>query len=712
MKRTRTTYENKEPRADFVVYGTPLPKQDSNIRDDGSFVPIWKQEVTDERGRKRLHGAFTGGFTAGVEGRCVRTQLPGLRSEWFLNNDCSIGWTPSAFKSSRDARAKAVQVRPEDFMDEEDFAAAAEEKVLETNRNFTGWGSTADELASKTRLTVMDLLKPPPEETMGVRLLKKMGWKDGQGIGPKVRRAAVVFDDDTGQEITEHDKIHYFAPQDSALITLEKKGSYGGLGYTGSIKQESIRDQRLEAKLEKASVRKGGFGVGILNDEDEDDGDIYEIKPKTAYNRVIGGDKKKTTKPSAKLIAPAKHVFISKKIGPSKAGSDVRKCLDGRLPLPGFTLASESIQTQDRWYPPPQVPQGWSPILSQPADGSSCNPLQLPQRTSNPEIKLDSRSRGALLGETPLPGKSVFDFMSPAARERIAAATGKSNLPQALNEAPPPGYTPSSPADLVPILSQTVALSALNGGFMPYADDMEKRGRYRKFLEIQAGLREGLPDKKPRMSNGDWVNELNEFANCARIFKPASGMISSRFTSSTSVMSQIKTDEGVVPANPDSLIHRPQKKEPSAAEQAAKIGMYGGLTRTIEEFWPTRLLCKRFNVRQPKHVESASNNESSAKPGFGVPTHFDASTFMQQPTQPSGESSIRPQPPQRGPKELISRSDITEMIREVKRDTNYVLPKAAETAVQVDMGKNEALEGERAADDVFKAIFGDDDDDD
>lgn len=368
-------------------------------------------------------------------------------------------------------------------MDEEDLAAVAEEKVLETSRNFTGWGSTADELTSKARLTVMDLLKPT-EETMGVKLLKKMGWKDGQGIGPKVRRAAIVFDDETGREITEHDKIHYFAPQDSAMITLQKKDNYGGLGYMGSIKQESIRDQGLEAKVEKASVRKGGFGVGVLNDEDEDDEDIYEIKPKAAYNRVLGGDKK-TTKPNAKLIAPAKHVFRSKKIGPSKAGSNVRKCFDGRLPLPGFILASEPIQAKDGWYPPPQVPQDWTPIY-QP---------QLPQGTSNPETKLDPRSRGALLGETPLPGKSVFDFMSPAARERIAAATGKSNLPQALNEAPPPGYTPSSPADFVPKLSPTVALGALNGGFMPYVDDMEKRGRYRKFLEIQAGLREGLPDR-------------------------------------------------------------------------------------------------------------------------------------------------------------------------------------------------------------------------
>jgi len=214
------------------------------------------------------------------------------------------------------------------------------------------------------------------------------------------------------------------------------------------------------------------------------------------------------------------------------------------------------------------------------------------------------------------------------------------------------------------------------------------------------------------MANGDWVNELNEFANCARIFKPASDMISSRFTSSTSAMSQIKPGEGVVSMSPGALIHRPQKKELSAPEQAAKMGMYGGLTRTIDEFWPTRLLCKRFNIRPPKHVESASNNENGAKPGFGVPTHFDASIFIEHPTQPPRESSIRPQPPQRGPKELISRSDITEMMREVKGDASFELPKAAETVVQVDVERNEALEGERAADGVFKAIFGDDGDDD
>ena len=66
-KRSRQAYEAdlQKQANSFVLYGTPLPPLDDQSRDDGSYVPVWKQEVTDERGRKRLHGAFTGGFSAG-----------------------------------------------------------------------------------------------------------------------------------------------------------------------------------------------------------------------------------------------------------------------------------------------------------------------------------------------------------------------------------------------------------------------------------------------------------------------------------------------------------------------------------------------------------------------------------------------------------------------------------------------------------------------
>lgn len=211
------------------------------------------------------------------------------------------------------------------------------------------------------------------------------------------------------------------------------------------------------------------------------------------------------------------------------------------------------------------------------------------------------------------------------------------------------------------------------------------------------------------MSNGDWVNELNEFANCARIFKPASDMISSRFTSSTSTVSQIKTSEGVISTDPDVLIHRPAKKELSPAEQAAKMGMYGGLTRTIDEFWPTRLLCKRFNVKVPKNVESAT--EAADKETAAGTSNQTNTTALVQQSQQSMLQGPRP-PPQKGPKELVSTDEITEMMREVKGDSSFKLPVAPTVVSQVDVGRNEALEGDRAADDVFKAIFGDGDDDD
>lgn len=66
-KRSRAVFEGDghNQESPYVLYGSPLPTVDDQARDDGSYVPLWKQEVKDDRGRKRLHGAFTGGFSAG-----------------------------------------------------------------------------------------------------------------------------------------------------------------------------------------------------------------------------------------------------------------------------------------------------------------------------------------------------------------------------------------------------------------------------------------------------------------------------------------------------------------------------------------------------------------------------------------------------------------------------------------------------------------------
>jgi len=61
-KRNRQTFEDEEDTP-YKFKGVALPKEIAGEVDRG--VPVWKQEVLDEKGRKRLHGAFTGGFSAG-----------------------------------------------------------------------------------------------------------------------------------------------------------------------------------------------------------------------------------------------------------------------------------------------------------------------------------------------------------------------------------------------------------------------------------------------------------------------------------------------------------------------------------------------------------------------------------------------------------------------------------------------------------------------
>lgn len=68
-------------------------------------TPVHEQIATDENGKRRFHGAFTGGFSAG----------------YWNTVGSKEGWTPSTFKSTRKHRADAGPNRPEDFMDDEDL---------------------------------------------------------------------------------------------------------------------------------------------------------------------------------------------------------------------------------------------------------------------------------------------------------------------------------------------------------------------------------------------------------------------------------------------------------------------------------------------------------------------------------------------------------------------------------------------------------------
>ncbi|KAI5257237.1 DUF1604 domain protein [Aureobasidium subglaciale] len=687
-KRSRDNFESDQ-LPPFALFGTPLPPLDSDTRDDGSYVPVWKQDARDEQGRKRFHGAFTGGYSAG----------------YFNTVGSKEGWAPATFTSSRTNRRKdAHAARPEDFMDDEDRAAAAEAQKLQTQDDFAGFGSTSQDPLRRGLMS--DLLRPVGE-TMGVKLLQKMGWRQGQGVGPRIRRKA-RGDDIIGS--STGDGTHLFAPDNSRMVAFSRKKDRFGLGYTagerlGDVRSAAEPDDGGEDASEpfgqpvkpKVKAKRSGFGVGVLNDTGSDEEDPYDIGPKISYNRVIGGDRKKkkggivatTANPALKGLK--QPTFLSKKLG-QRNNNGFRKCHDGRLPLDGFVLASSLLlNKQENKHPPPNVPEGWEPkqTTSEATKSSSHQSTADAARAST----MDPARRAAALGEEQLPGKSIFDFMSKATRDKLATATGRSNLPMARGEAAPEGWQRSeadkqkSLWDLVPKIDVSVAASALQrgtSGWMPYAEDEAKRSRYRSFLESCSGQRDALPDRVKGSTMDEWAKEMREFAQAAEVFKPISGLMASRFTSSSSAP-RLATD------TISSSSEQPTKPD-DPAEAAAKIGMFGPMTRTRIQFYPTRLLCKRFNVKAPAHAD----------PGKG----------------PTGDDSVVLD----SRLDVVSQDKMDQMMRETwsrpkaapdgGNETLLSTPAEPQVRPQVNVEVNEAIEAERPGDAVFKAIFGSDSEDD
>ncbi|XP_013924194.1 PREDICTED: G patch domain-containing protein 1-like [Thamnophis sirtalis] len=233
-----------EEGEDLVSVGTPLELLEEGERIKKP-VPLQDQTVKDEKGRyKRFHGAFSGGFSAG----------------YFNTVGSKEGWAPSAFVSSRQNRAEKKVLGPEDFMDEEDlgehgiapkeititdtFTSQNKDKIQEKARQLAGI------VAPISGATVLDEFITPAKITIGIDLLRKMGWKEGQGIGPRVKRKPRTQKPEPGVKIygcalppgsedSEEEEDEYqpenvtFAPKDVMPVDLTPKENVHGLGYQG-----------------------------------------------------------------------------------------------------------------------------------------------------------------------------------------------------------------------------------------------------------------------------------------------------------------------------------------------------------------------------------------------------------------------------------------------------------------------------------------------
>nr|XP_023874748.1 G patch domain-containing protein TGH-like isoform X1 [Quercus suber]POE83129.1 g patch domain-containing protein tgh [Quercus suber] len=373
---------------DFVFFGTPIEREEEITSRKKKAVaeasgqlrtlPVWKQEVTDEEGRRRFHGAFTGGFSAG----------------YYNTVGSKEGWTPQKFVSSRKNRAEVKQQSILNFLDE-DERADLEGQSLGASMQFDTFGFTAGELARKQAEKeqqqrpsaipgpIPDELVLPATESIGVKLLLKMGWRHGHSIKDsrpnslydarrEARKAFLAFSSDDAkaqlaesesvqgnlESITEqptNDDVQSY--QSTPVYVRNPKQDLHGLGFDPYKHAPEFREKkrsRMSGKRE-AGNRKAystkdnlfgfksgnvapGFGIGALEEFDAEDEDVY-----AAGFDFVDTYVQEVEEPSS-LITDSKPKLLAKETGV----------------LPGFRVASNSDYQLER-FDPPVIPKDFVP---------------------------------------------------------------------------------------------------------------------------------------------------------------------------------------------------------------------------------------------------------------------------------------------------------------------------------------------------------------
>lgn len=418
-------------------------------------------------------------------------------------------------------------------------------KKLVATEEFDILGGTERELAARRTLesesgdggllasSLMGMFGPP-KDSIGIRLLRKMGWRPGQGIGPRLKRSLDSDDDDESED--ENSDIT-FAPHDTPIENFSAKRDTYGLGYDlatlvpqvaemkrlREIARQEGMDGTVVDRKNRSSFGVGGggaFGLGAFDENDgEEDDDIYgENQPalKNYHHALYDDNESGFTQDELKVqrLKSLKQTNYTQQ-------EDKVKCSDGRPPIKGFIVSKKNEQI-GQWHAPPKVPSDFTGqhIIK---DNNTPKPA-----TITKDSIFSFEERGNVLGEKPIEARSVFDYMPKHSKDQ---------LDRAVSFFIDIGKDKSQLAEF-PIVTKDIAKLALQG-FIPFGDNPKKQARYKEYLENCAGhlTEDGVPKKVLPIPEGltyeAGMKELDDFAKAARIFRPISAMMSGRFTSST-----------------------------------------------------------------------------------------------------------------------------------------------------------------------------------
>lgn len=501
-----------------------------------------------------------------------------------------LGFTPAEFKSSRREKGAIKELRPTDFMDDEDMGefGIAHHKI-QTKEDFTTDSKKRKfEKPSDGPIpgepVLQNFLKPVHDKA-AVRILKSMGWRDHQGIGSRLtyrekkntneRNQREMFiqkrygcdigpmppqagsddDDLSDDEIT-------FAPDDFDPFIANIKNNSFGLGYSGLQPSSSSAPSQhfnlfqsfevVDRNNKKLSIRGQAFGVGALEEEDDD---IYEVDDMSRYDKSLEDAKKDKRK--QKAIKKVDSAIVE---GFSKASISDSSVKVFSIDLSRNFIPRNWLTRRSRFTP---LDQDRAKLLE---DKNKHKVLGLGRHDLKPE------ERGALLNEKAEKSVEPADVMPEVVKEKPPARDYEEEKKAKILE---------SARKITELLNSKQFVGENSGTFKPFLQNPEKQERYEKFLQLKSSsekeVEKLLNDIQPlSMSSFDREMEKKEFMQAKKMYQPLDSLMANRFIKEVDV----KKDEKLT------------KKTKDGKEVAI-------VQRTKVMWKPHKDLCKRFNVPEP-----------------------------------------------------------------------------------------------------------------
>lgn len=437
-----------------------------------------------------------------------------------------------------------------------------------------------------------------------------MGWKPGQGVGsrltkrekqklkqrneklklvqenPDMARSNSEDSDDNSTNIT-------FAPDDYEPFRCKPKDNYFGIGYSGLDRRKILSGHInlfdtpafcVQDKNKKLSIHGQAFGVGAFEADDED---IYEREDMSRYDFALDPEHKKKTRWS--LDAPS---------------SSQNDCLDGfvcakerlakkkTFKLPELPKNFEPVHAvrKSRFYPPIAVPVengkrreplnaiDRARILEDP-DECSKEPLSVASniisKTLNLHGKQQTEERKKLENQQTTTGNSWLDKLNIQnfVKGGVVGRADDTGSLKTLEDFKESASASSTKHDSSSKSEKSTKL---------FSSDPDKQRRFEQYLIFLKNNEMNKFETIQPLSMTEWEREqeCTEFEQAAKL-EQSNNYMADKFIHSTD--------------------HTMEKTDPEKdVKEAVRLKMFGKLTRERSEWKPTSIVCKRFNIPEPK----------------------------------------------------------------------------------------------------------------